>query len=71
MMHHHYNFELARLIGFIFWTIIILWGLGLLFLMPTKKRKRRELLDLLKKKYVSGEISTIEYKERKDILEKE
>ncbi len=71
MMHHHYRFEMGRLIGFIFWTIIILWGLGILFCTPTKKRKRRELLDILKKKYVSGDISTEEYKERKDVLEKE
>lgn len=70
-MYHDYSFEIGRLIGFIFWTIIILWGLGLLFSMPTKKRKRMELLEILKKKYVSGDISTEEYKERKDVLEKE
>lgn len=34
-----------------------------------KEKKRNSLLELLKQKYVNGEISTEEYEERKKILE--
>lgn len=59
------------------WIWWILWGIIIFGLFVSPKsilglyKKKDTPLDILKKRYAAGEISTEEYEERKKVLEKD
>lgn len=57
----------------IFWVVIILLFFALVESQPRHKaRQRREMpLDIIKRRYAAGELTTEEYKERKAHLGEE
>lgn len=73
MWHHMYddgNFYGMHLIWWFIWIVLLIW----VFLTPWgyrgRRRKEETSLDILKKRYASGEINKEEYEERKQVLEK-
>jgi putative membrane protein len=72
-MHFYdgYHFWGMHLIWWIVWIGLII----LIFALPgsfIRRRPKKETpLEILKKKYAAGEISTEEYQERKEVLERD
>lgn len=53
----------------ILWLIFIFWIFATPWDIPGQRKKKDSPLDVLKKRYASGEINTQEYEERKKMLE--
>ena len=69
--HNGYHFWGMHWLWWIFWIIIIILvfsGAGSRF---KEKSEKEGPLDILKRRYANGEISTEEYEERKKNLEKD
>ena len=68
-MMYEYSFVGMHLLWWVFWVAIIFVMFGWFEPVP-KKRIRRDLpLDILQKRFATGEITTEEYHEKKGILE--
>jgi putative membrane protein len=68
-MFSNYSFWGMHFIWWIIWMVLIFW----IFLIPWSTGERRERdtpLDILKKRFASGEIPKEQYEEHKKILEK-
>ena len=51
----------------IFWILLIAW----ILLMPYKKKRKKDTsIDILKKRFASGEITKEEFEETKQLLDK-
>ncbi len=68
-MYNDYNFGGMHFIEGILWAILLFW----IFLTPNnilgQRGKKDSLLDILKKRYTSGSITTEEFKEKKQIID--
>lgn len=53
------------------WIIFLIWIFVLPYNIPGQRLERETPMDILKKKYAAGEMSTEEYEERKRILERD
>ena len=66
---HGYHFWGMHMFWWILWFVFIVW----IFFIPRgpyRRRKQQESpMDILKRRYASGEISKEEYEERKKVLE--
>jgi putative membrane protein len=69
-MYDDGNFYGMHLIWWFIWIVLLIW----FFLTPWGYRGRRGKeetpLDILKKRFASGEINKEEYEERKQVLKK-
>ena len=57
-------------IWWILWIIILFWIFALPYDVPGQKKSKNSPLEILKKRYAAGEISSEEFEERKRLLEK-
>tara|TARA_R110002072_G_scaffold116140_1_gene246516 strand:- start:1039 stop:1260 length:222 start_codon:yes stop_codon:yes gene_type:complete len=53
----------------ILWLIFIFWIFATPYDVPGQRKKKDSPLDILKKRFASGEINKEEYEEKKKILE--
>ncbi len=51
------------------WIILLLWIFALPYNIPGQRNRKDSPLDILQKRFASGEISTDEYNEKKKLLE--
>jgi putative membrane protein len=58
------------MIWWILWIGFLLWVFALPFDIPGQRKKKDSSLDILKKRFASGEINAEEFEERKTVLEK-
>ena len=65
-----YFFWGMHLIWWFIWMILLFWIFATPFNIPGQRLKRDSPLDILKKRFVSGEIDSTEYLEKKNLLEK-
>lgn len=74
-MHFYngYHFFGMHLIWWIIWIAVLVWIFFLPLPIPNKNWGPNEesALDILRKRFAAGEISTEEYEERKAVLERE
>lgn len=73
-MMHEWNYEWHFFgmhgLWWLFWVILLAVVLFAVFNPRINRKKEKESpLDILKRRYASGDISTEEYKERKSALE--
>ena len=64
--HHFWG---MHWLWWILWVILICWVFATPYDVPGQKKKKDSPLDILKRKYASGEISSQEFEERKKVLE--
>lgn len=64
--HHFWG---MHWLWWILWVILIFWVFATPYDVPGQKKKKDSPLDILKRKYASGEISSQEFEERKKVLE--
>ena len=62
------NFGGIHLIWWIIWVIILLWIFATPWSIPGQKRRKESPVDILKRRFASGEISKEEFEESKKIL---
>ena len=68
-MYNGYNFGGMHFIWWFVWAILLFWIFATPYNIPGQRSKKDSPLDILKKRFASGSITTEEYNERKKILE--
>ena len=63
------NFGGMNFIWWIIWMIMIFWIFATPYNIPGQRTKKNSPLDILQKRFASGEITNDEYQEKKKILE--
>ncbi len=69
MMYYGHYFWGMDLIWWVLWLIVIFWIFATPYDIPGQRRRKDSPLDILQKRFASGEINKEEYQERKKILE--
>ena len=70
-MHQEYYWWGMHWFWWILWLVLLIWIFALPFDIPGQRKKPETPLDILKKRYASGEIDTEEYEKRKRVLQDE
>lgn len=68
-MYNNGNFGGMNFIWWFVWMIMIFWIFATPYDIPGQRRRKDSPLDLLQKRFASGEITTEEYQEKKKMLE--
>jgi len=70
-MQHMYNWDFwgMHLFWWIIWIILLIWIFVTPWDIPGQRTKKDTPLDILKKRFASGELTKEEYEEKKKILE--
>lgn len=68
-MMYEYNFVGMHMLWWFFWIVLMVFLFGWFVPVPKKRIRRDSPLDILQKRFASGEITTEEYNEKKSILE--
>jgi putative membrane protein len=69
MFYDGYHIWGMHLIWWIIWLVFIFWIFAMPYNIPGQRRKKDTPLDILQKRFASGEISNEEYNEKKKILQ--
>lgn len=69
MMYDGYHFFGMHLLWWIFWILLLFLFFGWFQPVPKRRIRRDSPLDILQKRFASGEITNEEYQEKKSILE--
>ena len=68
-MYNGYYFGGMHFIWWILWMGLLFWIFFSPYSIPRERRKKDSPLDILKKRFASGEITKEQYLEHKKILE--
>jgi len=66
-----YHFFGMHLIWWVLWFIFLVWIFAIPYDIPGQRNKKDSPLDILRKRFASGQITKEEYSESKKILENE
>lgn len=69
MYYDNYHFFGMHLIWWCIWVIFLFWIFATPYDFPGQRTKKDTPLDILKKRFASGQIDKEEYREKKRILE--
>ncbi|WP_335583355.1 SHOCT domain-containing protein [Flavobacterium crassostreae] len=69
MNYNNYSFVGMHLVWWFVWMVLLFWIFAIPYNIPGQKAKKDTPLDILKKRYASGQISIEEYQEIKKTLE--
>ncbi|QEM07132.1 SHOCT domain-containing protein [Mucilaginibacter rubeus] len=69
MMYYNGNFWGMHLIWWFIWLILLFWIFATPYDIPGQRKKKDSPLDILKKRFASGEITKEEYLEKKEIID--
>lgn len=69
MMYDGYHFGGMHLMWWFIWVIFMVIIFATPYDIPGQRKRRNSSLDILQKRYASGEITNEEYLEKKKILE--
>lgn len=70
-MHYDSYFWGMHLIWWLIWFGLLFWIFATPYDVPGQRKKKDTPLDILKKRFASGEITKEEYEESKKILERD
>jgi len=65
----YYGFWGMNLFWWFVWIILLIWIFALPYDIPSQRKRKDSPLDILQKRFASGEITKEEYQEKKKILE--
>jgi len=68
-MFYYNNYWGMNLIWWAVWGVMLFWIFALPFDIPGQRNKKESALDILQKKFATGEITTSEYMEKREIIE--
>ena len=69
IMIHEGGFWGMHLIWWFIWMAMLVWIFAVPYEIPGQRRKKDSPLDILQKRFASGQIDNQEYQEKKKILE--
>ena len=69
MFYDGYHIWGMHLVWWFVWLGLIFWIFAMPYNIPGQRRKKDSPLDILQKRFASGEISNEEYNEKKRILQ--
>ena len=69
MYYNDYNYWGMNLIWWFIWIVLLFWIFATPYNIPGQRMKKDSPLDILKKRFASGEIKSTEYEEMKKTLE--
>lgn len=69
MYYYDYHFLGMHLIWWCIWGILLFWIYASPYIIPWRTPKNKTALEILKKRFASGQINKEEYLEKKKILE--
>lgn len=69
MPYENYHYYGMNLIWWVVWVILLFWIFAWPYPIPGQKSKKDTPLDVLKKRFASGQINEQEYLEKKKIIE--
>lgn len=69
-MHWEYSFWGMHMVWWIVWVILLVWIFVTPWDVPGQRKRPENALDILKKRYASGEIGRQEFEKMKEDLEK-
>lgn len=58
-------------IWWVIWVILILWIFAVPYAIPGQRHKKDNAFEVLRKRFAAGQITTQEYTQAKEILEKD
>jgi putative membrane protein len=68
MMFYENNYWGMDFIWWCIWLVFLFWIFALPYQIPGQRHRKDTPLDILNRRFASGEISKEEFKERKDVL---
>ena len=68
MYYFDYHYYGMNLVWWAIWCVVLFWIFVLPFDIPGQRRRRDSPLDILNKRFASGEITNEEYHNRKKML---
>ena len=71
MYHEHGHFWGMHWIWWVLWIILIICIFVTPWAIPGERKKKDSPLDILRKRYAAGELTTEEYEKRKKILDED
>jgi len=71
MFYDGYHFWGMHLIWWFVWLMLLFWIFATPYGIPGQRYRKDTPLDILKKRYASGQINDKEYQEKKRIIESE
>jgi putative membrane protein len=71
MFYDGYHFWGMHLIWWFVWVMLLFWIFATPYEIPYQMKKKSSALDILQKRFASGQINKEQYLEHKAILEKD
>ena len=71
MLYDGYHFVGMHLVWWFIWGLLIFWIFATPYDSPYRFKTKSSALDILQKRFASGQISKEQYQEHKAILEKD
>jgi putative membrane protein len=71
MFYTGYHFFGMHIIWWLVWLIVFLWIFATPYYVPGQQKKKNSALDILQKRFASGEIQLEEYEEKRKMLSNE
>ncbi len=70
-MHFYegYHFWGMHLIWWLIWVVLLFWIFAIPDDIPGQRKKKETPLDILKRRYAAGDITTEQFQEKKKTLE--
>ncbi len=69
MYYENYHFWGMHLVWWFVWGILIFWIFATPYNIPGQRTKKNSPLDILKKRFASGQINKEEFLEKKKLLQ--
>ena len=70
MFYNNYHWGM-NLIWWFLWITMLFWIFATPYDIPFQRKKKDSALDILQRRFASGEITTEEYQEKKKFLDKD
>lgn len=71
MIYNGYQFWGMDMIWWFIWIVLLFWIFAIPYNIPGQRRAKDSPLDMLKKRFASGDINKEEYEENRLILDRE
>ena len=68
MNYDNYHFWGMHSIWWFIWVIVLIWIFATPYNIPGQRAKKDKPIDILNKRFASGEINKVEFEEKKNLI---
>ena len=69
MLYDGYHFLGMHLVWWFVWVLLLFWIFAIPYNIPGQRRRKDSPLEILRRRFASGQITLEEYQEKKKMLE--